>query len=165
MWKYIGLTTGGVVLIAAAFFGWFYSLIDRPGDGGTLQASTPETLPYYQQKIEERRGRILVVVTSETEMGETGKATGYELTELSRAYYVFIVNGFDVDIASPRGGEPRAIIDDEDMGPLDYAFLNDPDAQAKARNTMPIDSVDGSRYDALFFVGGKGTMCFLSALA
>ena len=44
------------------------------------------------------------------------------------------------------------------MGPLDYAFLNDPRAQEKARSTIPIEAVDGSRYDALFFVGGKGTM-------
>ena len=103
MWKYIGLTTSGVVVIAAAFFGWFYSLIDRPGEGLNLQASTPEALPYYQHKVEEHRGRILMVVTSETEMGETGKATGYELTELARAYYVFTVNGFEVEIRQPQG--------------------------------------------------------------
>jgi putative intracellular protease/amidase len=91
-------------------------------------------------------------------MGDSGKATGYEHTELSRAYYVFTVNGFEVDIASPKGGEPRAIIDDEDMGPLDYAFLNDAVAMGKAKNTLPLDAVRGEDYEAVFFVGGKGTM-------
>jgi putative intracellular protease/amidase len=56
------------------------------------------------------------------------------------------------------GGEPRAIIDDEDMGPLDFAFLNDPQAMRKVRNTLPLAEVRGEDYKAVFFVGGEGTM-------
>ena len=128
MWKTLGLSVLGIVTATGAFV------------------------------VEDSRGKILIVVTSETEMGESGKPTGYEHTELSRAYYVFTVNGFEVDIASPKGGEPRAVIDDEDMGPLDYAFLNDPEAIAKAKNTLPLEVIDGDEYQAAFFVGGKGTM-------
>ena len=158
MWKSIGLTIGGLVIVIAAFFGWFYSLIDRSAMQDQLQAATVQSLPYYQQRVPEHRGRILAVVTSETEMGATGKKTGFEHTELARAYYVFTVNGFEVDIASPRGGEPYAISDDEDMGLLDYAFLNDPVAMAKVQDTLPLSEVDTDGYEALFFVGGKGTM-------
>lgn len=157
MWKTLGISVVGVVAITGAFIAWFFSLIQHT-EAADVQTQLPEDLPYYQQRIEENRGKVLVVLTSETRMGDTGKSTGYEHTELSRAYYVFEVNGFEVEIASPRGGEPRAIVDDEDMGPLDYAFLNDSQAMAKVRNTLPMAEVDGADYEAVFFVGGKGTM-------
>mgnify|MGYP003339986911 CR=1 FL=1 len=158
MWKKIGLSVLGFVAIGAASFGWFYSLIDKSAALHNLEASTPQDVAYLQERVSEDRGRVLMVVTSETRLGDTGKTTGYEHTELARAYYVFTTNGFEVDIASPRGGEPRAIIDDEDMGAVDFAFLNDPIAMSKARNTLPIDSIDSADYEGLFFVGGKGTM-------
>ena len=158
MWKTMGISVASMVVITATFVAWFFSLIDRSAAAADLQSYLPQDLPYYQQRVGETRGRVLVVVTSETRMGASGKATGYEHTELSRAYYVFTVNGFEVDIASPKGGEPRAIIDDEDMGPLDYAFLNDSVAMGKVRSTLPLEKVNGDDYEAVFFVGGKGTM-------
>ena len=51
------------------------------------------------------RGRILAVVTSTARAGDM-VAAGFEITELSRAYYTFRANGFEVDLASPRGGRP-----------------------------------------------------------
>ena len=158
MWKTMGISVASVVIITGTFVAWFFSLVDRSAAASDLQTYLPEDLPYYQQKVGEARGKVLVVVTSETRMGASGKATGYEHTELSRAYYVFTVNGFEVDIASPKGGEPTAIIDDEDMGPLDYAFLNDSVAMGKVRSSLPLKTVDGDEYEAVFFVGGKGTM-------
>jgi len=86
------------------------------------------------------------------------KKTGYELTELARAYYVFMANGFDVDIASPLGGKPPVIIDDDDMGAFDYAFLNDSVAQYKTSNTIALEQVIAEDYQAVFFAGGKGAM-------
>src|SRR5690606_7203536 len=85
-------------------------------------------------------------------------STGYELTELSRAYYVFQANGFVVDIASPLGGKPPVVIDDDDMGVFDYAFLNDSIAQKKANNTIAMQAVNADEYAAIYFVGGKGAM-------
>ncbi|WP_240732828.1 type 1 glutamine amidotransferase domain-containing protein [Halioglobus maricola] len=143
--------------MTGGFVAWLFSLVDHTV-AADLPTKVPGDLPYYQQRVPQDRGNILIVLTSETIMGDTGKRTGYEHTELSRAYYVFTVNGFEVDIASPLGGEPSAIIDDEDMGALDYAFLNDAEAMAKARNTLPLESVAGENYEAIFFVGGKGTM-------
>jgi putative intracellular protease/amidase len=91
-------------------------------------------------------------------MGTPGKKTGYELTELARAYWVFQTNGFEVDIASTKGGEPPVVLDDDDMCKYDYAILNDPTAQAKAANTLLIDDVNPADYEAVYFVGGKGAM-------
>ncbi len=148
-----------VVLTALVFgFGyWFIGLIES--DKALLvniKETRPSDLPYLSEDIVDYRGKILAVVTSTDTMGNSGKATGYELTELSRAYYVFRANGFEVDIASPKGGTPPVIIDD--MGAYDHAFLNDPEAQQKIKNSLPIKAVDPTAYEAVFFAGGKGAM-------
>ena len=102
--------------------------------------------------------KILAVVTSTETMGSSGKSTGYELTELSRTYYVLKANGFEVDVASPLGGKAPVVIDKDDMRIFDYAFLNDSEATRKANNTIALESVNAADYDGIFFVGGKGAM-------
>ncbi len=155
-WSLIGLAS--LILLLFGFGWWFMSLI--PKQEGLLDLTTAQAsdLPYLTQDVPAQRGKILAVVTSATTMGDSGKSTGYELTELSRAYYVFQANGFEVDIASPLGGEPQVVIDDEDMGAFDYAFLNDSLAQYKAKNTIAVEQIAPSDYRAVFFVGGKGAM-------
>lgn len=164
-WKKVTLTLvviiTGVVLLCV----WFISLIDKQNANNNIQHTVPTELAYLSTFTNNSasqslpsRGRILAVVTSASTMGESGKKTGYELTELSRAYYVFRANGFDVDIASPKGGLPPIVIDNDDMGQYDYAFLNDVYAQEKATNSLPINEVDPSLYEAVYFIGGKGAM-------
>lgn len=114
-------------------------------------------LPYITENIPSYRGKILAVVTSVDKMSED-KATGYEHTELARAYWVFTANGFQVDIASPKGGKPPVVIDGEDMGSYDYAFLNDESIQQQVANSIALADVDPNEYEAVYFVGGKGTM-------
>lgn len=143
-----------VILVVFAF--WFMSLI--PSKDAALESTTIKDLPYVSQNIIPQRGKILAVVTSTDIMGNTDKSTGYELTELSRAYYVFKANGFEVDIASPLGGKAPVVLDDDDMGPYDYAFLNDAVAQQKTSNTIPINKINAADYEAVFFAGGKGAM-------
>ena len=96
-----------LLALGAGAIGWLSQLVERdlPPD---LALTQPRDIPYLQQAVAEQRGRILAVVTSTATMGVSGKKTGYELTELSRAYYVFEANGFTVDIASPAGGLPPA---------------------------------------------------------
>ena len=115
----------------------------------------PEGL--FSERVEERRGKILAVVTSVGTNPNTGKTTGYELTELSRAYYVFEANGFEVDIASPLGGKAPAVFDEDDMTRVDYAFIEDPAIKEKLDNTLSIHEVDPAQYRGIYFVGGKGT--------
>lgn len=98
------------------------------------------------------------MLTSTGSSAILGKNLGYELTELSRAYYVFQANGFEVDVASTLGGEPEVVIDGDDMDIYDYAFLNDAAAQAKVANTTPIANVNAEDYTAIYFVGGKGAL-------
>ena len=155
-WSLIGLAS--LILLLFGFGWWFMSLIPKKDEIVDLTTVQASDLPYLTQNVPANRGKVLAVVTSAKTMGDSGKSTGYELTELSRAYYVFQANGFEVDIASPLGGEPRVVIDDEDMGAFDYAFLNDKIAQHKAKNTIVVDQITPSDYQAVFFVGGKGAM-------
>ncbi|WP_223826554.1 type 1 glutamine amidotransferase domain-containing protein [Flagellimonas sp. S3867] len=124
----------------------------------SVELATVNDLPYLSENIVSHRGKILAVVTSMDMMGDSDKTTGYELTELARAYYVFTANGFEVDIASPKGGKPPVVIDDEDMGAFDFAFLKDSIAQNKTSHTIAMEDVVAEDYEAVFFVGGKGAM-------
>ena len=154
--KWTSISIVSLVVLVICFGFWFMSLI--PEMDQTLETSMVKDIPYLSEDIVPFRGKILAVVTSTDIMGDTDKSTGYELTELARAYYVFKANGFEVDIASPLGGKPPVVIDDDDMGVFDFAFLNDTEAQQKANNTRAIHEVNPEEYDAIFFAGGKGAM-------
>ena len=155
-WSLIGLLT--LVTIVFSFGYWFIHLLPEKDAIPNYEKTLPADLAYLRSSLNENRGKILIVVTSTAEMGVEKKSTGYELTELARPYYVFQANGFAVDIASPKGGEPPMVKDNDDMGPYDYAFLNDEKAQEKLQQSLPIDEVLPEDYEAVFFVGGKGAM-------
>lgn len=129
-----------------------------PVEDSGLKNSQANEIAYITNNVPINRGKILAIVTSTDLMGTSGKRTGYELTELARAYYVFKANGFDVDIASPLGGKPPEVLDDDDMGLFDYAFLNDSVAQQKVENSLLLKDVASEDYKAIYFVGGKGAM-------
>lgn len=147
-------------ILVASFYGaqnWLRGLLPDKAHFTAIKQTQTADLPYVIEDIPEHRGKILAVMTSVDTMGE-GKATGYEHTELARAYWVFIANGFAVDFASPKGGKPPAVLDGEDMGRYDYAFLNDEEIQGRLANTLPLSAINPDDYEAIYFVGGKGTM-------
>jgi putative intracellular protease/amidase len=168
MWKKILAGLGVVLLLIAAAAAWLWSLIDTTQAEADFSTSKAEQIAYLQQPQaaladHNPRGKVLAVVTSTgfyppaVVEGKT-KKTGYELTELSRFYWVLLANGFVVDIASPQGGDAPRVLDDDDMAEFDYAFLNDASAMAKARNTIKLADVNPADYQAIYFVGGKGAM-------
>lgn len=160
MWtwiKRVAVSALLLVAVAAAALGLWWHDLDLEGQPPADPASTVAELEFMRAPAP-ARGRVLAVVTSAERLGDSGRRGGYELTELSRAYYTFLANGYEVDIASPRGGEPPVRIDDDDIGAADYAFLNDPQARAKIAATLPLAGIDPSAYAAVYFVGGKGTM-------
>ena len=158
IFKKLFITVVSLIVLLVAFVFWFLSLLPSGLNQHDIKITQPHDLKYLSQEIKESRGKILAVVTSTDVMGSSQKKTGYELTELSRAYYVFKANGFEVDIASPKGGEPPIVIDEDDMGKFDYAFLNDEIAQSKVKNSIALFEVNADQYQAVYFVGGKGAM-------
>lgn len=155
-WTLISLASLLIILISFGI--WFMSLLPSEDLKKGVETSSIDNISYLSENIIPKRGKILAVVTSSNTMGSSGKSTGYELTELSRAYYVFKANGFEVDVASPLGGKPPVVIDKDDMGEFDYAFLNDSIAQYKTSHTIAMSEVVAEAYQAVFFAGGKGAM-------
>jgi putative intracellular protease/amidase len=154
----------GLLLLAACGY-VYYLRLDLDSIARPDPAITRAQLPYLAGAPAPVRGRILAVVSSAARGGPGNKKAGYELTELSRAYYVFEANGYAVDIASPNGGTPPARIDADDMGEYDYAFLNDQQARQKLAASIRLADVDPARYVALYVVGGKGVMFDLAGNA
>lgn len=70
--------------------------------------SLHETIVLAQQSKKDVKGdnmkRILFVVTSHSELGSTGRKTGFYLPEVAHPYKVLSEKGFAVDMASPKGG-------------------------------------------------------------
>ncbi len=154
------LLGGPLAFVAVAgLAGWiWYATLDLENEPKADPSALAADLPYLQQHTDERRGRILAVVTSTGQFPDNGKRAGFELTELSRAYWVFTVNGYEVDVASPLGGAPEMVVDSDDVTDADYAFLNDPGIRDKLATTFALADVDPAHYAAIYFVGGKGTM-------
>lgn len=145
-------------VVVTAFLYWATAFFPSNQSLEKLRSTKAENLEYLQAALPPGRGRILAIVTSVKTIGSSGKITGYELSELARAYWVFTANGFVVDIASPQGGEPYALLDEDDMAEFDYAFLNDPIAREKMKSTLKLSQINPDHYVALYFVGGKGAM-------
>lgn len=101
--------------------------------------------------------KILLVLTSHSELGATGKKTGAYLPEVAHPYDVFTAAGLRVDLASIKGGHaPLDGLDAKDES--SKRFLADPHLSARLRETPALASVDPAEYAAIFFAGGHGTM-------
>lgn len=101
--------------------------------------------------------KILMVLTSVSTIGETDEKTGYNVAEAAHPWKVFKDSGHIVDFASIQGGQPpRDEVDTDD--PIQVAFTEDETTRAGLYNTARVDVVDPDQYDALFLVGGHGTM-------
>lgn len=101
--------------------------------------------------------KVLMVFTNTAEIGDTGLPTGYYVAEAAHSWPVFVREGFEVDLASPLGGEPPADgLDRSD--PVKAAWMDDAEAQRKLADTLPLADVDAGDYDAVFYIGGRGPM-------
>lgn len=105
------------------------------------------------------KGVVLIVVTSHDRLGDTGRETGYYLSEVAHPFRVFSNHGYVVEFVSPDGGRPPmdpASRDEEDK--INEGFLADEVAAEKLANSLQPARVDARRYRAVFFAGGHGTM-------
>jgi putative intracellular protease/amidase len=105
--------------------------------------------------------KILMVLTSHDQLGNTGKKTGFWLEEFAAPYYVFTDAGAKVTLASPKGGQ--APIDPKSDDPANQTeamtrFKNDPATQKALANTVKLSEVKASDFDTVFYPGGHGPM-------
>ncbi|HAA20928.1 MAG TPA: type 1 glutamine amidotransferase domain-containing protein [Cytophagales bacterium] len=105
--------------------------------------------------------KILLVLTSHSDLGDTGKKTGFWLEEFAAPYYFLIDQGVDVTLASPQGGEPP--IDPKSELP-DFQtestrrFEADSETQKILSQTVKLETVNAEDYDAIFYSGGYGPL-------
>ena len=105
--------------------------------------------------------KILMVLTSHDQLGNTGKKTGFWLEEFAAPYYAFKDAGADVTLVSPQGGQPPLDpVSDEADAQTDATrrFKADPAAQAALAHTGKLSEVSGDGFDALFYPGGHGPL-------
>lgn len=109
--------------------------------------------------------RILMVLTSHDQLGNTGKKTGFWLEEFAAPYYVFRDAGASITLASPKGGQPPLdpkSDDPEAQTASTKRFKQDPEAQRALSNTVLLSSVSYQEFDAVFYPGGHGPLWDLS---
>lgn len=105
--------------------------------------------------------KVLLVLTSHDQLGNTGEKTGFWLEEFAAPYYVFRDAGAQVTVASPKGGQPP--IDPksdlpENQTPAMARFKQDGDAQAVLSATRKLSDMKSDDFDTVFYPGGHGPM-------
>ena len=105
--------------------------------------------------------KVLIVLTSHDQLGDTGEKTGFWLEEFACPYYQLKDAGVSLVLASPRGGQPP--LDPKSDAP-DFQtddtrrFANDQEAQQELANTVKLADVKADDFDAVFYPGGHGPL-------
>jgi putative intracellular protease/amidase len=105
--------------------------------------------------------KILMVLTSHDQLGNTGRKTGFWLEEFAAPYFVFRDAGVELTLASPKGGQPP--IDPksdlpENQTPAMTRFKQDAEAQKQLSQTRRLADMKSENFDTIFYVGGHGPM-------
>jgi putative intracellular protease/amidase len=105
--------------------------------------------------------KVLMVLTSHDRLGDTGRKTGFWLEELAAPYYVFKDAGFEIVLASPKGGQPPLDPKSNESGfqtDETRRFEADAEAAKALANTVKLADVDEDGFDTVFYPGGHGPM-------
>jgi putative intracellular protease/amidase len=105
--------------------------------------------------------KLLMVLTSHDQLGDTGRKTGFWLEEFAAPYFVFKDAGVELTLASPRGGQPP--IDPKSDVPENQTsamarFKEDKTAQQALSQTAKLADMKAEDFDTIFYVGGHGPM-------
>ena len=101
--------------------------------------------------------KVLFVLTSHGQKGDTGQSTGFYVPEAAHPWAALTALGIGVDFVSPQGGRP----------PMDGAtnpdatsqlFMASHDFQTKVLHTLTPAAVQPQHYQGILFVGGHGAM-------
>jgi len=105
--------------------------------------------------------KILMVLTSHNQLGNTGLPTGFWLEEFAAPYFVFRDAGIELTLASPKGGQspldPKSDLP-ENQTPAMARFKKDAAAQKALANTVKLADMKAEDFDTVFYPGGHGPM-------
>lgn len=105
--------------------------------------------------------KILIVLTSHDQLGDTGRKTGFWLEELAAPYYTLKDAGAELVLASPKGGRPPLDPKSNERAfqtAYTHRFEADAAANAQLDATVRLDSVSADDFDAVFYPGGHGPL-------
>jgi len=105
--------------------------------------------------------KVLIVLTSHSDLGNTGQKTGFWIEEFAAPYYVLADAGVQITIASPKGGQPpidpkSEMVDSQTKSTR--RFDNDAVLKDKLAHTLKLSEVKVEDYDAVFYPGGHGPL-------
>ena len=109
--------------------------------------------------------KVLFVLTSHEDLGNTGLKTGFWIEEFAAPYYLLKDKGIKIILASPKGGQPP--IDPKSnepdfQTPATIRFNKDSETQDILSKTIKLENIDHIEYDAVFYPGGHGPLWDLS---
>ncbi|SET40575.1 type 1 glutamine amidotransferase domain-containing protein [Thorsellia anophelis] len=103
--------------------------------------------------------KILMVLTSHAQLGNTDIKTGFWLEEFTTPYYVFKDAGADITIASPKGGLPPIDPNSaEEQTDSTVRYHADNELKKQLANTLVLSQIDAGEFDAIFYPGGHGPL-------
>ena len=105
--------------------------------------------------------KVLMVLTSHDQLGNTGRKTGFWLEEFAAPYFAFRDAGAQLTLTSPKGGQPP--IDPKSDDPENQTeamarFKGDKTAQEQLSHTKKLADMKSEDFDTVFYVGGHGPM-------
>ncbi|MDO7084216.1 type 1 glutamine amidotransferase domain-containing protein [Pseudocolwellia sp. AS88] len=110
--------------------------------------------------------KVLMVLTSHADLGDTGEKTGFWVEEFAAPYYAFKEAGLQITLASPLGGQapidPKSELDDFQT-PATVKYYADSETQALIANTHVLAEVNSEDFDAVFYPGGHGPLWDLAS--
>ena len=105
--------------------------------------------------------KILMVLTSHDQLGNTGRKTGFWLEEFAAPYFVFRDAGVELTLASPKGGQPPVdpkSDEPDNQTPAQVRFKKDSAAQKALSQTSKLADMKSEDFDTVFYPGGHGPM-------
>src|SRR5213079_269166 len=112
--------------------------------------------------------KILIVLTSHDQLGDTGRKTGFWLEEFAAPYFVFKDAGVELTLTSPKGGQqpidPKSDLPENQTDAM-TRFKRDVEAQRDLANTTRLADMKSGDFDTVFYVGGHGPMWDLAESA
>lgn len=105
--------------------------------------------------------KVLMVLTSHDQLGDTGKKTGFWVEEFAAPYYVLADAGAEITLASPKGGQPpidpSSTTEDAETEAT-KRFDKDEDLQEKLSKTKKLEEINAEDFDGVFYPGGHGPL-------
>jgi putative intracellular protease/amidase len=105
--------------------------------------------------------KVLMVLTSHSELGNTGEKTGFWIEEFAAPYYTLFDAGVTVTLASPNGGQPPVDPKSEAADaqtPATKRFYADNALIDKVATTVKLADVHQADFDGVFYPGGHGPL-------